>query len=123
MRQCLVLTLLSNAAQSGPTKFAVGQLILGNSFEYHRKTASILLQKMLAEFEIMLESDASKHLKMKNGGWMAWVASFRGPASIGCAEMLAGLIFLAGLTNQPAFCFKKCWLNLKSDADKPTDVN
>ena len=51
---------------------------------------------------------------MKNAGWMGWAASFRGPASIGCAEMLAGLIFLAGLTNQPAFCFKKCWLNSKS---------
>ena len=38
----------------------------------------------------MLESDASKHLKMKNAGWMGWVASFCGPASIGCAKMLAG---------------------------------
>ena len=61
---------------------------------------------MLAKFEIMLESDASKHLEMKNAGWMGWVASFLGPASIGCAEMLAGSIALAGLANQPAFCFK-----------------
>ena len=32
------------------------------------KPASILLQKMLAKFEIMLESDAGKHVKMKNAG-------------------------------------------------------
>ena len=51
---------------------------------------------MLAKFEIGLESNVSKHLEMKNAGWMGWAASFCGPASIGCAEMLAGLIFLAG---------------------------
>ena len=45
-------------------------------------------------------SDASKHVKMENAGWMGWVASFCGPASIGCAEMLDGLIFLAGVRNQ-----------------------
>ena len=78
------------------------------------KPTSILFQKMLDKFEIGLESNVSKHLEMKNAGWMGWAASFCGPASIGCAEMLAGLIFLAGLTNQPAFCFKKCWLNSKS---------
>ena len=44
---------------------------------------------MLAKFEVMLKSNASKHLEMKNAGWMGWVASFCGPASIGCAEMLA----------------------------------
>ena len=86
-----------------------------NTGHFHpTDAASILLQKVLAKFKIMLESNVSKHLKMKNAGWMGWVASFCGPASIGCAEMLAGLIFLAGLTNQPAFCFKKCWLNSKS---------
>ena len=72
------------------------------------KPASIQFQKMLAEFEIILESSISKHLKMKNAGWMGWAASFRGPASIGCSEMLAGLIFLAGLASQPAFCVNKC---------------
>ena len=49
---------------------------------------------MLAKFKIMLESDAGKHVKMENAGWMGWVARFRWPASNGCAEMLAGLIGL-----------------------------
>ena len=58
---------------------------------------------MLAGFKIMLESGASKHVKMKNAGWTGWVASFRGPASIGWAEMLAVLIFLAGLETSQHF--------------------
>ena len=36
------------------------------------------------------------------------------PASIWKWKMLAGLIFLTGFTNQPAFFKAKCWLNLKS---------
>ena len=44
--------------------------------------------KKLAEFEIMLESGASKHLEMKNAGWMGWVASFHDPASIGTQKVI-----------------------------------
>ena len=58
---------------------------------------------MLAKFETMLESDVSKHVKMKNAGWMGCVARFRGPASIGFAEMLAGLILLVGLRTSQHF--------------------
>ena len=36
-------------------------------------------------------------------GWVCWVASFRGPASIGCPEMLAG--FFLGWAHKPASIF------------------
>ena len=73
----------------GPTKLAVLNAGWVNFLGWARKAASILLQKMLVEFEIMLESSISKHVKMENAGWRVGWQVFVG---------------------QPALAVLKCWL-------------
>ena len=75
------------ASFHGPASIGCNEMLAA----WARKPASILLQKMLAKFEIMLESGTSKHVKMENAGWMGWMASF----------------FLG----QPAMVVLTCWLD------------
>ena len=86
---------------------------------------------MLAKFEVMPESEASKHLKMKNAGWIDFLGWAQKPASILIQKMLAKFEImlecdaskhviwkmLAGwagwqvFVDQPALVVLKCWLD------------